>query len=69
MTRVVVRDGEPLEKPEVVALVRFGDGGLIHRLETQNYEDVEIGMQAKVVFKPASERKGSIQDISHFELV
>lgn len=62
-------DGEPLEKPEIIALVRFGDGGLVHRLETTNSGEVEIGMMARVVFKPASERQGSILDISHFEIV
>ena len=61
--------GEPLEKPEIIALVRFGDGGLIHRLETADLEVVEIGQQARVVFKPASERQGSILDISHFEIM
>lgn len=61
--------GEPLEKPEFIALVRFGDGGLVHRLEATNEDNVEIGQMARVVFKPASERKGSILDISHFEIV
>ena len=62
-------DGSPLEQPELIALIRFGDGGLINRLETSNPESVEIGQQAKVIFKPASERQGSILDISHFEII
>ena len=62
-------DGSPLEEPKTIAFIRFGDGGLIHRLIAPNFEQVEIGMQAEAVFKPASEREGSILDISHFELI
>ncbi|MGB3703565.1 MAG: Zn-ribbon domain-containing OB-fold protein [Anaerolineales bacterium] len=61
-------DGSPLEKPKTIAFIRFGDGGLIHRLVAPNLDQVEIGMQAEAVFKPASEREGSILDISHFEI-
>jgi uncharacterized OB-fold protein len=65
----VAYDGSPLEKPELIALVGFGDGGLINRLEATDFENVEIGQQARAVFKPVAERDGSILDISHFELV
>jgi uncharacterized OB-fold protein len=62
-------DGSPLEQPELVALVKFGDGGLINRLEAPNHMEIEIGMKAQAVFKPADEREGSILDISHFEII
>lgn len=62
-------DGSPREDPETVAFIRLGDGGLIHRLETSGADPIEIGMQAKAVFKPQSEREGSILDILHFELI
>lgn len=62
-------DGSPLESPEIVAFVRFGDGGLIHRLKLSDHQSVEIGQQARIVFKPAEQRQGTIQDISHFEIV
>ena len=63
-------DGSPREDPELIALVEFGDGGLIHRLgEVDDPEEVEIGMPVEVVFKPAAERTGSILDILHFRPV
>ena len=65
----IAYDGSPLERPEIVALVRFGDGGIIHRLVVDDAKQVEIGQLAKVVFKPSTDRQGSILDISHFELV
>jgi hypothetical protein len=65
----VAYDGSPLEKPELIALVGFGDGGLINHLDALNFRGVEIGQQARAVFKPVAEREGSILDISHFELV
>ena len=62
-------DGSSREEPETVAFIRLGDGGLIHRLVSPNSQLVEIGMSAKAVFKPPSEREGSILDILHFELI
>ena len=62
-------DGSPREKPEVIAFVRFGDGGLIHRLGEINPDHVEIGMMVQAVFKPKSERVGSILDIDYFKPV
>ncbi len=59
-------DGSPRETPELVAFVRFGDGGLIHRLEGVSPEQIEIGMPVKAVFKPTAERTGSILDIDYF---
>lgn len=62
-------DGRPLEPPEMVALVRFGDGGLLHRLREVDPETVSIGMEVEAVLRPANERKGSIDDIFGFRPV
>jgi len=59
--------GNPLEKPEIIAFIRFGDGGLIHRLGDIGPDQVEIGMVVKAVFKPITERSGSILDIEYFK--
>jgi uncharacterized OB-fold protein len=62
-------DGQPLETPELVAFVRMGDGGLVHRLGEIDPEDVEIGMQVEAVFKSPEGRQGSILDIQFFRPV
>jgi len=62
-------DGSQREEPETIAFIKFGDGGLVHRVVSSDSHPVEIGMQAKAVFKPLSEREGSISDIVHFELI
>jgi len=62
-------NGSSLEKPEIIAFVRFGDGGLIHRLGDTNPDQVEIGMMVQAVFKPPSKRIGSILDIDYFKPV
>ncbi len=59
-------DGSPREEPEIIAFVSFGDGGIVHRLGEVDAEEVEIGMEVEIVFKPQSEREGSILDIAHF---
>ena len=59
-------DGSAREEPEVVAFVRLGDGGLVHRLGEAVLGDIEIGMQVEAVFKPENERSGSILDIVYF---
>jgi uncharacterized OB-fold protein len=61
-------DGSLLDQPELVAFIRFGDGGLIHRLEAGEHQNVAIGQQVRAVLKPADQRQGSIQDILHFEI-
>ena len=60
-------DGSPRTTPELVAFIRLGDGGLIHRLQGINFEEVFIGMQVEAVFRPPDERQGSIVDIAHFK--
>jgi uncharacterized OB-fold protein len=62
-------DGSPQEDPEIVVFVEFADGGIIHRLDEVDPEDVVIGMRVEAVFKPKAERQGSILDISHFKPV
>lgn len=59
-------DGSEREDPELVAFVRIGEGGLIHRLGQVEPEEVEIGMQVEAVLKPKNKRVGSILDIEHF---
>lgn len=60
-------DGSPKEFPEIVGFIRFGDGGLIHRIVVEEPEDLEIGMLLDAVFKPPAEREGSILDILAFQ--
>lgn len=62
-------DGAPLEKPEIVAFIRIGDGGLIHRLDEVDLDQVEFGMVVEAVFKAKKDREGSILDITHFRPV
>jgi len=59
-------DGTPRATPEIVAFVKFGDGGVIHRLGEVDPEKVQIGMMVEAVFKPKSKRNGSILDILYF---
>jgi uncharacterized OB-fold protein len=62
-------DGSFRENPEIIAFIRFGDGGLIHRLGEIQPDQVEIGMEVQAVIKPADERIGSILDIDYFKPV
>jgi len=59
-------DGSTRENPEVIALISFGDGGIIHRLGEITPEEVKIGMEVQAVFKPTDQRQGSITDIEYF---
>ena len=62
-------DGSDREIPLVVAFIRLGDSGLVHRLGGVELEDVEIGMQVKAIYKPDEDRIGSILDIAYFRPV
>jgi len=62
-------DGTPRSEPELVALVSFGDGGIIHRLGEVEPNNIEIGMLVEAVFKPLEERTGAITDITYFKPV
>ncbi len=62
-------DGSPREEPEIVAFIRLGDGGLVHKLDEVHLDDLDIGMPVEAVFKPKAEREGSILDIKYFRPV
>jgi uncharacterized OB-fold protein len=59
-------DGSYREKPEIVAFIRMGDGGLIHRLGEISPDEVNIGMEVEALFRPQADREGSILDIQYF---
>jgi acetyl-CoA C-acetyltransferase len=61
-------DMQPLESPEIPAVVSIdgSDGGMLHVLGEVDPDDVRIGMDVEVVWKPVGERTGSILDIDHF---
>ncbi|MBU2610643.1 MAG: Zn-ribbon domain-containing OB-fold protein [Chloroflexi bacterium] len=61
-------DGNPLETPEVVGFVTFGDGGIIHRIQADP-DELIIGMPMEAVLKSKAKREGSILDIEHFRPV
>jgi len=61
-------DGEPLERPEVVGFVSFGDGGLVHRIDADP-DELFIGMPMQAVLKAKAKREGSILDIEGFKPV
>ena len=66
-TRLFVDDaGRPLKEPELVGFVKFGDGGLVHKLQADP-DSLEIGMKMEAVLKPKGKRIGSILDIEHFK--
>ena len=60
-------DDSAKSEPEIVAFVRMGDGGLVHRLGNVSIADVSIGMRVQAVLKSRTERQGSILDILFFE--
>jgi len=59
-------EGEPLEEPAIVGLVRLdgADAVLLHRIVQAGDEPLEIGERVEVVLVP--ERRGSILDIEGF---
>jgi len=61
-------EGQPLEEPELVGFISFGDGGLIHKIDA-NPDELEIGLPMQAVLKPQNERNGSILDILYFQPV
>ena len=65
-------DGEPLETPQTLGLVRLdgADAVLLHRLlEPMDDEPLEVGEKVEVVLRPDAERTGSILDIEGFRIV
>ncbi len=61
-------EGRPLDEPELVGFIRFGDGGLLHKLEADP-DALQIGMKMEAVLKPKEQRVGAITDILHFRPV
>ncbi len=62
-------DGEDLAEPQLVGFIAFGDGGIVHRIDEADADDLIIGMLMEAVFKPKAERTGSILDIEYFRPV
>jgi uncharacterized OB-fold protein len=62
-------DGSRREIPELIAFIKLGDGGIIHRLGQIAQDDIEIGMTVEAVFKEKKDREGSILDIVYFKPV
>ena len=67
----VDKNGEPLEKPVIWAIIKFYGirGGILHKLGEVEPEEVYIGMVVEPIFKPREQRKGSIHDIDYFKPV
>ena len=65
----VDKEGKPLEKPVIWAIIKFYgiEGGIFHKLGEVEPEEVYIGMPVRPVFKQEKERKGSIHDIAYFK--
>jgi uncharacterized OB-fold protein len=61
-------EGKPLDEPELVGFITFGDGGIVHKLKVDP-DGLEIGMRMKAVLKAKDKRTGSILDIEHFKPV
>ena len=61
--------GKKLEKPTIYALIKFNGayGGLIHKIGEVKPEEVKIGILVEAVFKPQTEREGTINDIKYFK--
>ena len=65
----VDKDGKPLEKPIIWAIIKYYgvEGGILHKLGEVEPDEVYIGMPVEPVFKPENERKGDMQDIMYFK--
>jgi uncharacterized OB-fold protein len=61
-------EGEPLEEPETVALVRLdgADAVLLHRMLDAGDEPLEIGQRVEAIVRSPNEPEGSILDIEGF---
>ena len=63
-------DMRDLDTPDLPAVIRIddtSDGGFLHKIGGVDPDAVSIGMAVRAVWKPESERVGSILDMSHFE--
>lgn len=64
-------DVRRLKRPEIPAVIEI-DGassgmGILHLLKAAAPKDVRVGMRVKAVWKPRSERVGSVADIAYWE--
>jgi uncharacterized protein len=61
-------EGEPLEQPVAIGLVRLdgADAAVVHRIVEMGDAPLEIGQRIEVVVRPDGERTGSILDIDGF---
>lgn len=65
------REGQKLERPEIRALISFGEEttSLLHLLGGVEPEEIYIGMEVEAHLKPQEEREGRITDILYFKPV
>jgi hypothetical protein len=64
-------DGQPLEVPLTLALVRLdgADSVLLHHVLDPGEAPLEIGERVEVVVRPDGERQGSIHDVVGYRLI
>lgn len=63
-----LKPDEPRHIPAVIEIDGASAGqGIMHVLGNVDPAKVKIGMKVRAVWKPASEREGSITDINYFE--
>jgi len=55
--------------PAVIEIDESSNAGFLHLIGDTSPEDVRIGLRVKAVWRPSSERTGSITDIKYFRLV
>ena len=61
-------EGEPLEQPVTIGLVRpeGADAAIVHRIVETGDDPLEIGQRMEIVVRPRGERTGSIEDVQGF---
>ncbi len=63
--------GKKMEKPKVIALIDIDktDGATLGIIKTDNLERDFCGIKVKAIFKPKTEREGTLKDILAFQEV
>ena len=63
--------GKKMEKPKVIALIDIDktDGATLGIIKTDNLEKDFCGIKVKAIFKPKTEREGTMKDILAFQEV
>jgi uncharacterized protein len=61
-------EGEPLDEPVAIGLVRpeGADAALVHRIVDVGDDPLEIGQRMEIVVRPRGDRSGTIDDIAGF---